>query len=186
MSARLDVDVQHLSSEQQAVYERILSGPRGLVQGPLRVWLTSPALADHAQALGAFCRYGTTLPRRLSELAILVMGAHWKAGFEWAVHAPIALAEGLDPVAVEALRLGVPPAFKRVDEQAVHRFADELLTKKTISEATYGSLIQEVGEIGVVELVGVLGYYSLISMTIKAFGIPASGDGPSPFEGPHR
>ncbi|MEI2734951.1 MAG: carboxymuconolactone decarboxylase family protein [Rhodoblastus sp.] len=96
-----DLDPATLDAEQKRIHDEIASGPRGKVEGPLRVWLTSAGLADKAQALGAFCRYGTSLPPRLSELAILVTGAYWRAGFEWHVHAPIGVAAGLDPQAVE-------------------------------------------------------------------------------------
>jgi 4-carboxymuconolactone decarboxylase len=126
--ARLpDIDPAALTPEQRRVYDAILSGPRGIVEGPLRVWVNSPGLADKAQALGAFCRYGTSLEQRLSELAILTTGAHWQAGFEWAVHAPIALAAGLDPAAVEAIRTGAEPELPKPDERAVYAFSSELL-----------------------------------------------------------
>src|ERR671926_1015872 len=113
-----DIVVENLTPEQRRVYDAIKSGPRGVVQGPLRVWLNSAELADRAQALGAFCRYGTVLEPRLSELAIITTGAYWKAGFEWAVHAPIALEAGLDPKVVEAIRKGEPPHFEHGDEAA--------------------------------------------------------------------
>ena len=99
-----DIDPATLTPEQKRIHDEIVSGPRGKVEGPLRVWLTSPGLADRAQALGAFCRYGTSLDQRLSELAILVTGAYWRAGFEWHVHAPIGVKAGLDPAAVEAIK----------------------------------------------------------------------------------
>jgi 4-carboxymuconolactone decarboxylase len=99
-----DLVVEKLNAEQRQVYDAILSGPRGIVEGPLRVWVTSPGLANHAQALGAFCRYNTSLPPRLSELAILVTGSYWRAGFEWAVHAPIAIKAGIAPAIAEAIR----------------------------------------------------------------------------------
>src|SRR5215212_3337967 len=115
--ARLpDLDLDNLSPEQRRVHDAIKSGPRGVVQGPLKVWLNSAELADRAQALGAFCRYGTVLPPRLSELAIITTGAFWKAGFEWAVHAPIAIKAGLDPDVVEAIRTSARPKFSNSDE----------------------------------------------------------------------
>jgi 4-carboxymuconolactone decarboxylase len=176
-----DIAEQELSPEQQRVYEIIRSGPRGAVQGPLRVWLNSPDLADRAQALGAFCRYGTSLPPRLSELAIITTGAYWQAGFEWAVHAPIAVKAGLDPRAVEAIRTGELPTFERADEAAVHAFADELLHRRKVSDATYRRAEKEIGRRGLVELVGILGYYGLISMTIVAFEVPVPEGQPDPF-----
>jgi 4-carboxymuconolactone decarboxylase len=176
-----DIVPTELDAEQRQVYDAILSGPRGVVQGPLRVWLHSPQLADRAQSLGAFCRYGTVLDQRLSELAILVTGAFWQAGFEWHVHAPIALAAGLDPDAVEAIRTGGMPRFARADEAVVYAFAQELLTTKRVSRETYAQAENALGRRGVVDLVGILGYYGLISMTITAFEIAVPAGAPEPF-----
>ena len=182
--ARLpDIVVEGLSPEQRRVYDAILSGPRGIVEGPLRVWLTSPELADRAQALGAFCRYGTVLPVRVSELAIITTGAFWKAGFEWAVHAPIALEAGLDPDAVEAIRTGRQPTLTRADEIAVYAFASELLRERKVSDKTYRQAEGELGRRALVDLVGILGYYGLISMTIVAFEVPLPEGAKEPFGG---
>lgn len=176
-----DLDLEQLSPEQRRVHDAILSGPRGVVQGPLKVWLNSPELADRAQALGAFCRYGTVLPPRLSELAIITTGAYWKAGFEWAVHAPIALKTGLDPDAVEAIRKGEQPTFANADEAAVHAFAHELLHNRKVSDETYRRAEKEIGARALVDLVGILGYYGLISLTIVAFEVPVPAGAPEPF-----
>lgn len=182
MSRRpLVLDERALTSEQKAVFDRIQSGPRGLVEGPLRVWLQSPALAEHAQSLGAFCRYGTRLPSRLSELAILIVGAHWRSGFEWHVHAPIAVREGVGADVIEALRLGRAPQLAKDDEIAIYTFCTELLASKQVSDAAYASATALFGDAGVVELVGILGYYTLISMTINAFRVPIPEGAPEPF-----
>jgi 4-carboxymuconolactone decarboxylase len=176
-----DLVVEDLSPEQRRVHDAILSGPRGIVEGPLRVWLTSAELADRAQALGAFCRFGTVLPPRLSELAIITAGAYWKAGFEWAVHAPIAIKAGVDAEAAEAIRTGQQPHFEQADQAAVHAFAHELLHHRKVSDETYRRAEKELGTRGVVELVGILGYYGLISMTIVAFEVPLPDGVPEPF-----
>jgi 4-carboxymuconolactone decarboxylase len=176
------LDETKLTSEQQSVFDRIRSGPRGLVEGPLRVWIQSPALAEHAQALGAFCRYGSRLPPRLSELAILIVGAHWRSGFEWHVHAPIAARAGVDGDAIEAIRVGRAPRLAQKDEQAVYAFSSELLNTKQVSDSTYALAIAQVGVEATVELVGILGYYTLISMTINAFGVPVPAGAEPPFE----
>lgn len=177
-----DIDETRLSPEQARIHHAIKTGPRGVVEGPLRVWLNSPGLADTAQALGAFCRYGTSLPQRLSELAILVTGAFWKSGFEWAVHAPIGLKAGLSEDVVEAIRAGHTPIFPNEDEAIVHAFANELHQNHIITPQTYGSAVAAFGETGVVDLVGVLGYYTLISMTINAFEVPLPQGAADPFE----
>ena len=178
-----DIDPRRLDPAQRRVHDEILSGPRGIVEGPLRVWVNNPGLADRAQAFGAYCRYGTSLPPRLSELAIIITGAHWRAGFEWAVHGPIALEAGLDPEAVEAIRTGGAPRFAHADEAAVHAFASELLTERRVSDATYHSALAAIGQAGLIDLVGVLGYYGLISMTIRAFEVPLPEGIADPFPG---
>ena len=178
-----DIVVESLTPDQRRVYDAILSGPRRVVQGPVRVWINSPELADRAQALGAFCRYHTTLPPRLSELAIITTGAYWKAGFEWAVHAPIALEAGLDPDAVEAIRKGEKPRLDKPDEAALFAFAHELLHDRKVSEATYRRAEKEIGARALVDLVGILGYYGLISMTIVAFEVPVPEGAKEPFAG---
>lgn len=176
-----ELDEGRLSPEQQRVFDAIRSGPRGVVQGPLRVWLQSAELADKAQALGAFCRYGTSLPPRLSELAILVMGAHWQAGFEWAAHAPIALKAGVEPAAVEAIRKGEIPSFADAEARVIHAFTSELLNRRRVGDATYAEAVQLFGTRTVVDLVGILGYYTLISMTIAVFDVPLPEGWADPF-----
>jgi len=175
------LDAATMSPEQREAYDAIKNGPRGVVQGPLEAWLNSAGLAARAQALGAFCRFGSSLPPRLSELAILITGAFWKAGFEWHVHAPIGIKAGLDPIAVETLRTGGAPNFSNEDEAAVYAFATELLHDKKVSDATYQRAVALFGVTTTVDLVGVLGYYGLISMTIKAFELPVPEGAAEPF-----
>jgi 4-carboxymuconolactone decarboxylase len=176
-----DLSSDSLTPEQRKVHDAIVAGPRGSVTGPLKVWLRSPALASRAQELGAFCRFHTSLPKRLSELAILVTGAHWRAGFERHVHAPIGIEAGLDATSVEAIRAGRKPDFTRAEEAAVYEFCRELLTKQRVSDATYERAAAELGTVGMVELVGILGYYGLISMTIVAFRVPVPDGAAEPF-----
>jgi 4-carboxymuconolactone decarboxylase len=172
---------EDLTRAQRKVHDAIVAGPRGKVVGPLRVWLTSPALAERAQELGAFCRFGTRLPPRLSELAILVTGAFWQAGFEWHAHAPIALKAGVAADAIEAIRTGKEPKFAQEDERAVYGFSRELWVRHRVSDTTYRRAAELLGNAGVVELVGILGYYGLISMTINAFEVPLPAGAAEPF-----
>ena len=124
-----ELDPAKFSPEQKKVHEAILAGPRGKVVGPLKVWLNNPGLAEHAQALGAYARFNSSLPPRLSELAICVTGAFWKANFEWFAHAPMAIKAGIDPAAIEAIRIGATPKLVKSDEQAIYDFAIELITQ---------------------------------------------------------
>ena len=171
-----------MSPEQRRVADTIKSGPRGLVQGPLLAWLQSPALADRAQALGAFCRFGTSLPAP----AVRTRHHHHRRVLEGRFRMargtpPIAIKAGLDPVAVEALRTGETPHFEQEDEQAVWRFAHHLLHDHEIPDATYRTVQDLLGPAATVELVAVLGYYGLISMTIKAFAVPLPNGEAEPF-----
>lgn len=175
------VDKSAMSAAQRTVFNAIAAGPRGVVQGPLRIWLQSAELADKAQALGAFCRYGTSLPARLSELAILVTGAFWKAGFEWAVHAPIAMANGISEDIVEAIRTDEKPDFSREDEAVLYDFCRSLHRQHAVPDDVYQRACALFGVKGVVELVGLLGYYTLISMTINAFKVPLPKGAAEPF-----
>lgn len=179
----LTLDETTLDEAQKRVFDSIASGPRGVVEGPLRVWIHSPELADTAQALGAFCRYGTSLSPRLSELAIITTGAFWEAGFEWAVHAPIAAQAGLSEAVIEAIRTGTPPPFEHDDEAAIHAFARTLQQERRVDDATYRRTVAHIGVKGTVELVGLLGYYTLISMTINAFEVPPPEGLADPFAG---
>ncbi len=161
-----------LDAAQRKVYDDIVAGPRGEVVGPLGVWLRRPELADRAQRLGAYARYGTSLPPVLSELAILVVARTWGSEFEWLVHKPIALAAGVPADAVEAIRSGRTPLLEDPALSAVYAFCAALLSDHHVDDDLYADAVRALGETGVVDLVGVLGYYSLISMTINAFRVP--------------
>ena len=167
-----------MTDAQRRVHDAVLAGPRGVVRGPVQVWLQNPGLAEHAQALGAYCRFNTALPSRLSELAIITTAVHWRAGYEWRSHAPMAVAAGLPQAVADAILAGTPPPFAQDDEAVVHRFATELLRDQVVSPPTWDRAQAVLGMNAVIDLVGVLGYYALISMTIKAFeiGVAPGGD----------
>ncbi len=178
------IDETNLSPEQRNIFDKIRSGPRAVVEGPLRVWLQSPGLADPAQQLGAFCRYGTRIEPRLTELAIITVGAYWKSGFEWHVHAPIAARAGVSENVIAAIKSGAEPLISKADERAIYQFTRELLLTHQISDQTYDVAAELLGVAGCVELVGILGYYTFISMTINAFHVPVPEGSPEPFSRP--
>ncbi|WP_323119157.1 carboxymuconolactone decarboxylase family protein [Burkholderia alba] len=182
MTQRLpDFHSETATAEQRAVLDEILSGPRGNLNGPFLGWIFSPELAQHAQRLGAFCRYRTGLPLRLSELAILVTAARWRSQAEWHIHHPIALDAGLSAATAEAIRVGETPAFADADEALIHRFATELYETKRVSEPAYRAAVERFGHPVVVNLVGLLGYYALVAMTLNVFGMRAEGQTALPF-----
>lgn len=174
-----DLELDQMTTAQRTVHDAIASGPRKGVRGPLAVWLHRPELAQHAQALGRYCRYETSLPPRLSELAILVTGRVWGSEYEWYVHKPIAIAAGISPQIVEAIRTHATPVFADRAEAAVYAFVSALHRERVVSDAVYAEAVAQLGEAGVVDLVGLAGYYTLISMTINAFQV-ALPDGAAP------
>ena len=177
----LQVAYDNLDPVQAASFDAIAAGPRGAVEGPLRVLVLNPALADPVQNLGAYCRFGTSLPPRLAELAIIIVGAFWQAGFEWEAHAPLAERAGIDKDVIEAIRRRDEPPFIRNDEQVVHDALRALLDQRDIPDSDYTKLIDEIGQEGAIDLVGIAGYYCLISLVINAFRVPLSHPSFTPF-----
>jgi len=173
-----DLSPTTMTAEQRTVHDAIASGPRGQVRGPLAVWLHRPKLADRAQALGQYCRYETSLPPRLSELAILMLGRIWSAEFEWWSHKKIALQAGVSPAVIEAIRTHAQPGFLHDDEALVYEFVSQLHKERSVSDDLYRRAVSLLGEEGVIDLVGIAGYYTLISMTIKAFQVMPPADAP--------
>ena len=177
--AKLSYD--ELSPQQKAAWDEVVAGPRKKMHGPFFIWLHSPELLSRGEKLGLYARFQSSLPQRLSELCILMIAAHWKAAGEWIDHAPIAMELGVESHALEALRKGLPAEFKNSDERAAYELAQELLNKRDVSDATYARVKAVLGERAILDLVAVLGYYSLIAMSMKTFALQAEGDA-DPFQ----
>ena len=176
-----------MSALQRALRDAIYSGPRGIrkkLTGPFQIWLNAPELGHLAQALGAHVRYKTSLPPRLSETAILATAQIWKANYEWFAHAPMAEKAGVKPAAIKEIRSGRAPKSAAKDERAIVEFVRELYKTRRVSDPTYRKLHGLLGDGGRVELVGICGYYALISMTLNVFRAPIPDDAPPPFAEP--
>jgi 4-carboxymuconolactone decarboxylase len=162
----------HMNDAQRAFMEAIRSGPRGksiTPRGPFAVWLHSPEFGHLAQALGGHCRYKTALPPRLSEFAILCTAQLWRAQYEWFAHAPMAERAGVKPKTIQDLRAGREPKSAPNDERAIYALIQELYKTKRVSERPYKRVHALLGDAATVELVGILGYYALVSMTLNVF-----------------
>ena len=159
---------------RSALADSIKSGPRGVfkLSGPFAIYLHSPAFGELAQKLGGHVRFKTSVPPRLSELAILCTAHFWKAQYEWAAHAVIAEKQGVKPETIRAIQLGKPPKSAPKDEIAIYDFAKELYAKRRVSTPTYNRVKKLLGDAGTVELVGILGYYAMVSMTLNTFKAP--------------
>jgi 4-carboxymuconolactone decarboxylase len=163
-----------LTAAQRALAESIRSGPRGVfkLSGPFAIYLHSPAFGELAQKLGGHVRFKTSVPPRLSELAILCTAQFWKAQYEWAAHAIIAEKEGVKPETIRAIQAGRPPKTAPKDEMAIYAFVKELYATRRVSTPTFNRVKKLLGDAGTVELVGILGYYAMVSMTLNTFKAP--------------
>ncbi len=170
---------ESMDPDQRRVYDKIVSGRRGKIQGPLRAALHNAELADRWQALGELLRYQTTLTPRQSELAILATGRACRSPFEWYAHRLEAERVGIEPAVIDSLLADDWPAGLSADDAAVLRFALELNRINSVSDATYADALARFGERTVVELTALVGYYTMVAMTLNAHQIPLP-DGVSP------
>jgi 4-carboxymuconolactone decarboxylase len=170
-----------MTPEQRRVYESIVSGPRGELRGPLRAALHRPELADKWSQFGELLRYRTSLPARLSELAILVTARACRCDLEWHIHEEMAVKAGLERPIIEDILAGRRPAAADAEAQAIYDYADELNRSKTVSEDVYQRVLARWEAVGVVELTALVGYYTMVAMTLNAHGIPLPDGARPPF-----
>lgn len=174
---RLDLPPEEaMTPEQKAAVAEAVAGIRGRVPAPMVAWLQNPDLASRAQKLGELLRYQTTLEPRLSELAILVCGRHWTSHHEWTAHKREGLKAGMDPEVIAAIAARRTPELRDAREQAVYDVSTTLLATGRVPKPLYAAGVAALGERGMVELVGILGYYCLVALTLNTFelGIPGS------------
>ena len=178
---------EQMTAPQLALRDAIYAGPRGVrkkLTGPFQIWLNAPDLGQLAQALGAYCRYNTSLSPRLSETAILATAQVWKAQYEWHAHAPMAEKAGIKPNTVKDIQAGRTPGSAAKDERASVDFVRELYKTRRVSDRTYKRVHAFLGDAGIVELVGICGYYAMISMTLNVFRAELPEGAPMPFKAP--
>lgn len=162
-----------MTEEQRAAAEAIQSGPRGSgLRGPFNALLRSPQLCDVVQRVGAYVRYGSSIPGPLNELAICMAGRKWGAQYEFYAHRRLAIEAGLNPAVLDAVALGRRPGDLGADETLVYEFVTELLSTGAVSNGRYDPVVERFGERGVVDLVGAVGYYSLVSMVLNVAQVP--------------
>jgi 4-carboxymuconolactone decarboxylase len=163
------------------VWDRIASGARGGVGGPFIPLLTSAELCARVEQVGVFIRYECSVPMRLRELAILCVGQHWKAAYEWYAHAPIAAKQGVPEAVIAAVGAGAAAIpFDSEADRVVVDFVRPLLRTGQVEDAAYAAAQALLGDKGTVELTGLVGYYSLLAMQLNVFRIAP----PPPFTAP--
>ena len=178
---------KQMNAQQRTLVQALRSGPRGHsieIRGPFAAFLHAPVFGNLAQDLGAHCRYNTAVPARLSEFAILCTARLWRAQYEWYAHEPMALKAGVAPETVRDLKAGRVPKKAKKDERAIYDFVQELYKTRRVSDKTYKRVNAIFGDRGTVELVGILGYYTLISMTLNVFRAELPDNAPLPFAEP--
>ncbi len=188
------LDPAQLSAEQSKLVKDLLSGPRGggdsspeaarriLENGPFNAWARSPVLGDRLQKVGEYIRYGSSIPLRLNEFAILITARHWTSQYEWFAHHSLAMKAGLSPKITEQLARNQRPEGMSEDESAVYNFCTELHQQKNVSDASYQQALKLFGEKGVMDLIGVSGYYTAVSMTLNVARVRIPGGVPDPLK----
>ncbi|HMA69966.1 MAG TPA: carboxymuconolactone decarboxylase family protein [Xanthobacteraceae bacterium] len=172
-----------LDDAQRALLASLRAGPRGArvrLGGPFGVYMHAPQYGELTQQLGAFLRFKTSLEPRLSEFAILCTARIWRAQYEWHAHAPIAAQAGVKPEAIRDIKAGRAPKKAAKDERAIFDFVQELYRKRRVSERNYNRVQSLLGDKGMVELIGILGYYTGVSMILNVFNVPVP-EGTTPY-----
>jgi 4-carboxymuconolactone decarboxylase len=161
-----------MSPPQKTMTMNLLTGPRQGMGGPFNVLLRSPEMGDLAQKLGEYARFRPDVPAKLRELAIIVTARHWTAHYEWYAHRRAAAQAGLKEEIIKAIADRKRPTGMQPDEEAVYNFASELLETRNVSDATFKSVVDKFGEKGVVDIIGVMGYYQMVSMLLNVDRYP--------------
>jgi 4-carboxymuconolactone decarboxylase len=184
---------EQMNAEQKKLFESIVAGPRAanygadaaghvLKGGPFNAWLRSPELGDRLQKVGEHIRFKTSIPKRLNEFAILITAREWTSQYEWHAHHALAMNAGLDPKIAADLAVGKRPANMKDDEAAIYDFCIQLHRSKKVDDANFQRVKALFGEQGVVDLIGVSGYYTAVSMTLNVAEVPLPEGTPLPLK----
>jgi 4-carboxymuconolactone decarboxylase len=166
-----------LTPAQQAVYDATRTGRRGTVPANVLAWLPSPEFAGRAARLGEFVRYETSLPAQWSELAILVVARHWSCQYEWAVHAGEAVRAGVADDVIADIGAGRVPDLAG-EARVVHDVARSVVASGGLDDAAFAAGEAALGRQGLVELIGLVGYYTMVALTLNAFAVPVPDGAP--------
>jgi 4-carboxymuconolactone decarboxylase len=164
-----------MSADQKEIYDEAIAGKRGAAPAPMMAWLNSPDMARHATRLGEQLRFNTIFPPKLSEIAILVTARHWTAHYEWYAHKRLALKGGMEPDIIDDIRDRRTPVFDDPKGQMIYDVARSLHEGHGLSQVLYDAAVELLTLRGVTEIIGLCGYYTLVSMTLNTFefGLPA-------------
>ena len=184
---------EQMNAEQKKLFETIVSGPRAqnyggeaakrvLSGGPFNAWLRSPEAGLRLQAVGAHIRFNTSIPQRLNELAILVTAREWTSQYEWYAHKALALKAELDPKIIDVIAAGKRPEGMKEDEAAIYDFCVQLHRNRKVDDTAFNRVKALFGEQGVIDLIGISGYYTAVSMTLNVAEVPLPEGTPLPLK----
>jgi 4-carboxymuconolactone decarboxylase len=158
-----------MSADQKETYDESIAGKRGAPPAPMMAWLNSPEMARHATRLGGVLRFDTMFPAKLSEIAILVTARHWTSHYEWYAHKRLALKGGMDPKIIEDIRDRRTPHFDDPKAQMIYDVARSLHEAHGLTRKLYEEAAEVLSVRGLVEIIGLCGYYTMVSMTLNTF-----------------
>lgn len=172
--------LSELTAQQAEISERI-TARRGGTRGPFLVWLRSPGLCERVEALGAYCRFEANLPLRLRELSLLLAARHWDAQYSWNAHVDKAIAEGVEEQAVSAIATGSPVTFASAEDQVFYDFCTQILEEHFVDDELFACALELFGEAGLVDTIGCLGNFSMLSMCLNTFQVDLQAERTPPF-----
>ena len=175
---------EQLTPEQKTMVNDLLAGMRTSLEGPFNALLRSPEVGNLSQKLGEYARFRTALPRRLNEMAILLTAQWWSSQYEWHLHKTFALEAGLRAAVIDDIQAGRRPHGMQPDETVIYDFCAELRERRRVSDASFRAAVDLLGERGVVDLIAVMGYYSLVSMMLNVDRYPLPAGAQLPFPAP--
>jgi 4-carboxymuconolactone decarboxylase len=166
------IPAERLTDAQKKAMAEFTAARKADVSGPFWPLLRSPEVMNRARAMGDYLRFTSVLPPRLSEFAIIITARQWTQNYEWDVHAPLAQQGGLKPSIVAAVADGRRPTEMAEDEEVLYTFCDELHRNQGISDATYDRAVKTFGEQGVIDILGISGYYTMLAMVLNTSRTP--------------
>jgi len=181
MARMKEIKPEEFDAPVRALGEKIVKTRGGTIQGPWAHMLRSPKLAEKAAAYSDLFRTELSLPLNLVQLAVIMAARHWNAAYVWNAQAPRAKAAGVSEAAIEAIRAKKSPSFADPAEKAVYDLFSELYGKQSVSDATYEAATEALGEKGLVEILNVAGFYSIVASIVVATGVSPRPGTPLPF-----
>ncbi|MGZ3648828.1 MAG: carboxymuconolactone decarboxylase family protein [Syntrophales bacterium] len=176
------IPLEKMTDLQKKYADEIIKGPRGALYGPFVPLIRSPKLMDRAQRVGEYLRYKSAIGTKLSELVILITARQWTQQVEWAIHESIAIKAGIKAEVVRAIADGRYPTDMSEDEQIVYDFCTELHVNKSIADATYARAVKRFGEQGVIDMLGINGYYTFLAMIMNGTRTAVPDGKPAPLK----